>query len=1023
MRSNELNEVVDGTPLSHWHDRFRDKSRHCTISLNGVEAGAYVGETLQDVINRSNFYVPHVCFHPQMGGLQTCDTCMVEVNGKIQRACATLLKGGETVVTESAAAAAARLAGMDVILGNHLLYCTVCDNSNGNCTVHNTANAMKIEHQKIPYRHKPYDQDLSNPFYRYDPDQCILCGRCVEACQNVQVNETLSIGWELDVPRVLWDGGKPIAESSCVSCGHCISVCPCNALMEKSMIGEAGYFTWIEPKTLDHMIDVVKGIEPELGYGAIMKLSEAEAAMRESRIEKTKTVCTYCGVGCTYEVWTRDRHILKVEPFGGPANGISTCVKGKFGWDYTNSRDRILKPLIRDREAGFFRESTWDEALTLIARKFREVKEQHGPDALAFVASSKTTNEEAYLMQKLARAVIGTNNMDNCSRYCQSPATEGLWRTVGYGGDSGTITDIERASLIIIVGANPAENHPVLCTRVKQAQKLRGTKLIVSDLRKNEMAERADIHLHPRGGTDLFWVSAVTKYIIDKGWHAKDFIAKWCNGFDAYYESLAPFTLEAAERTTGIPQATLVHVAEMIHKSPATCILWAMGITQHHNGADNSTSLSNLLLITGNYMRTGTGAYPLRGHNNVQGASDFGAMPKYMHGYQKIEDAEARERVSKVWGAPVPTGKGLDNHEMVRAAMEGNLKVMYVKGEDMSTADTNQNEVHEAFKKLDFLVLQDCFFTDACRFADVILPASPALEKDGTFTNTERRIQRLYKAMEPLGESRPDWIILRDIANLLGAQWNYQHPADIMAEAASCAPMFAGVTYERLEGWNSLCWPVQADGTDTPLLYTDGFHFPDKKARLTPVPFSEPTEQPTEEYPYHLNNGRLLEHFHEGAMTYRVPGIASITPDTFLELSPELAAKLGVTSGRWLRVKSPYGFVRVRALVTDRVQGTEVYMPLNSVTEPVNRLTSSNVDKDTHTPAYKELSVAIEVLPQQAEDPLPPWNFRIAGHRTPQHGVEVQRKWKRKGYRMPGSTAQLVKIELQEAESMLRRVD
>ncbi len=1001
-------EIVAGTPLAHYHDRFRDHAQACLVTVDGRAIAAYAGQTLQDVLNRSAIAIPHVCFHPQMGPIRTCDTCMVEIDGALVRACDTPCREGLAVATGSDRAKAAQREAFDRILGNHLLYCTVCDNNNGNCTVHNTTAELAIAHQRIPYKTKPYAKDTSNPFYRYDPDQCILCGRCVEACQNVQVNETLSIRWEDENPRVLWDGGKPIGESSCVSCGHCVSVCPCNALMEKSMLGRAGTLTWLSDKAVHDMIDVVKGIEPEVGYGPILEVSQAEATMREADVRKTKTVCTYCGVGCSYEVWTKGRHILKIEPYGGPANGISTCVKGKFGWDYTNSHDRLLKPLVRTDDGQSFREASWDEALDLVARRFTEIKNEHGPDALAFVASSKTTNEEAYLMQKLARGVIGTNNMDNCSRYCQSPATEGLWRTVGYGGDSGTIADIERASLVIIIGANPAENHPVLCTRIKQAQKLRGTKIIVSDLRKNEMAERAELFLRPRPGTDMIWLSAVTKYIVDQGWHASAFIDRWVNGFDDYHRSLSSFTLAYAEERSGLSEDTLRRVATMLRDSPATCICWAMGITQHGAGADASTAISNLLLATGNYMRTGTGAYPLRGHNNVQGASDFGAMPAYFPGYQKIADAEVRARFEKGWGVTLSSKKGLDNHEMVDAAFKGKLKSLYVTGEDMSTADSNQNVVHRAFSNLEFFVVQDCFFTDACRYADVVLPASPALEKDGTFTSTERRIQRLYQALEPLGESRPDWRIVRDIANKLSAGWRYTHPSQVMDEAASLIPLFAGVSYERLAGWNSLCWPVQSDGTDTPLLYADKFHFPDGKARFHPLVWTEPSEQPDDQYPYHLNNGRLLEHFHEGHMTYRTP-LREITTDTFIELAPDLAAELGVADGRWIEIRSRHGVAKARAVVSDRVHGKEVYMPINSAFEPVNRLTSSNVDKDTHTPAFKEVAVQLRPLDAVGERPLPRRNFRY-GHRTPQAGVEVERKWRRPDYHLPGPSGGLVQI-------------
>jgi formate dehydrogenase major subunit len=497
------------------------------VNIDGVVREAQPDELLIDLTNRAGASVPHVCYHPQLGPVQTCDTCIVEENGRLIRACATRVADGMTISTKSAKASAAQVEAFDRILSNHLLYCTVCDNNNGNCTVHNTTKLLAIEHQRIPFRSKNYEVDNTNPFYRYDPDQCILCGRCVEACQNVEVNETLSINWEDPNPRVLWDGGSTIGESSCVSCGHCVTVCPCNALMEKSMLGHAGFLTSLKKSALSGMIEVVKGVEPETGYGSILQVSEAEEAMREHRIRKTKTVCTYCGVGCSFDVWTKDRHILKVAPEHGPANGISTCIKGKFGWGHINSEDRLTTPLIR--EGDKFRQASWDEAIGLVASKLSDIKTKDGADSLAFISSSKCTNEESYLLQKLARAIIGTNNVDNCSRYCQSPATVGLFRTVGYGGDSGSISDMEKADLVIIVGSNTAESHPVIATRVKSSHKLEGQKLIVSDLREHEMARRADLFLHPKPGTDLVWLSAVSRYLLDSGLAHTKFLDRWVN--------------------------------------------------------------------------------------------------------------------------------------------------------------------------------------------------------------------------------------------------------------------------------------------------------------------------------------------------------------------------------------------------------------------------------------------------------------------------------------------------------------
>ncbi len=974
------------------------------ISIDGTGYEAVAGDRLVDAINRAGVQLSQVCYHPQLGPIQTCDTCIVEINGELVRACASMAAPGMKVSTTGERAQSARTEAFDRILRNHELYCTVCDNNNGNCTVHNTTKLLGIEHQRYPFQAKPYETDNSNPFYRYDPNQCILCGRCVEACQDLQVNETLSIRWEDPQPRVLWDGGAPIGESSCVSCGHCVTVCPCNALMEKSMLGHAGFLTGFSKHVLDGMIDVVKGLEAETGYSAILSVSEAEAAMRTSRIRRTKTVCTYCGVGCSFDLWTKDRHILKVEPAEGPANGVSTCVKGKFGWDFVNHPERLTKPLIR--EGDRFREAEWDEALDLVTRRFLDIKAAHGPDAMAFIASSKCTNEEAYLMQKLARAVIGTNNVDNCSRYCQSPATMGLFRTVGYGGDSGSIADIEQADLVVIVGSNTAESHPVLATRVKRAHKLHGQKLIVADLREHEMARRADLFLRARPGTDLVWLCAVSRYILDKGLADTEFLNQWANGLDEYRKSLEPFTLEFASQTCGVAMATLKQVAHMIGEAERVCALWAMGVTQHGNGSDTSTAISNLLLVTGNYMRPGTGAYPLRGHNNVQGASDHGAMPNFLPGYQSVNDPEVRARFESHWGVSVPSTKGLDNHEMVDAIHHGQLRSMYLCGEEMSIVDSNANYVSEAFRKLDFFVVQDIFFSSTCRFADIILPASPSLEKEGTFTSTERRVQRLYQVFEPREGSRPDWIIIQDVAKRLGADWNYRRPSEIMDEIATLTPLFAGVDYERLQGYNSLQWPVAPDGSDQPLLYTKSFAFPDGKARLFPIAWRESRECRDSEFDLHLNNGRLLEHFHEGNLTHRIPGIHAKTPDTFVEVSPDLARSRGIESGSLVQLTSPHGRVRVRALVTDRVQDGELYMPMNSSTSPVNLLTGSHTDPVTHTPAYKDTAVRMEVLAAAGESPLPRNNFRF-GRPTPQNGVEVERKWRQPGYRFPDALVQI----------------
>ncbi|MBA4533222.1 formate dehydrogenase subunit alpha [Brevibacillus halotolerans] len=966
-----------------------------SFTINDTLHQAKEGTRILDYLLEQDIKHPHICYSPILGPIQTCDTCTCEINGQLMRACSTVVEEGMSIQTASSPAKEAQKQAMDRVLENHMLYCTVCDNNNGNCRVHNTVELMEVEHQERPFREKGYEVDMSHPFYRYDPNQCILCGRCVEACQDLQVNETLTIDWEREMPRVIWDQDKAINESSCVSCGHCVTVCPCNALMEKTMLGEAGFMTKMGKELLDPMIELVKEVEP--GYSGILAISEAEAAMRETRTKKTKTVCTFCGVGCSFEVWTKGRQILKIEPSEeAPVNSISTCIKGKFGWDFVNSNERLSTPLIRRGEE--FVPATWEEALTLIASKWKEMKQKYGGDAFGFVSSSKTTNEEAYLVQKLARQVFETNNVDNCSRYCQSPATDGLLSTVGYGGDSGVISDIAAAGLVIIVGANPTEGHPVLATRVKRAKKLHGQKLIVSDLRKHEMAERSDLYLHPNQGTDFVWLTAVAKYIIDQGWHDVDFLAKRVNYLEEYKEAIQNYTLEYAEKVTGISQEQLKETAKMICEADGTCVLWGMGVTQNVAGSHTSAAIANLLLVTGNFGRHGAGAYPLRGHNNVQGACDMGSLPNWLPGYQSISDDEARQKFEKAYDVKISNKPGYTNIQMLEAVEAGTLKAMYLIGEDMAWVDSNSNHVQETLSKLDFFVVQDIFFTRTAQFADVILPAAPSLEKDGTFTNTERRIQRLYQALPTWEDSKPDWWIITQLANHLGANWGYTHPGDIMDEIASLSPLFSGVSYERLANWNSLIWPVLPDGTDEPLLYINRFNFPDGKARLSLVEYVPPISY-SAEFDLVVNNGRLLEHFHEGNMTNKSKGIQYKVPEVFVEVSPELACERGVKDGSLVRLVSPYGAIKLRAVVTNRVQGKELYVPMNSVSSDnaINILTGNVGDIRTQTPAYKQTKVRLEVLEHSGQNPLPKNNPRNA-KRNPQLGVQVDRKWARADY-------------------------
>ncbi|KAA6044541.1 formate dehydrogenase subunit alpha [Pantoea sp. Bo_7] len=975
----------------------------CTIIYNGERLSGAADQPLIDFLQQQGKKLPHVCYHPALPPLQSCDVCWVSADGEQVRGCTLRTYEGMQVVSEGADLAAAQQEGMDRILNRHELYCTVCEHNTGDCTLHNAVADMHMPIQFYPYERKPYTKDHSNPFYTYDPDQCILCGRCVEACQNIEVNETLSIDYSAEHPRVLWDGGTEIAGSSCVSCGHCVTVCPCNALLEKTMQPDAGPFTRMDEDLKRPFIDAIKKMEKSIGMEPITGISLIDDALRKTEIKKTKTVCTYCGVGCSFEVWTRDRHILKVQPVAeAPVNGISTCVKGKFGWDFVNSPNRLTTPLIR--ENGAFRPASWEEALNRVAEGLRAVAHQHGGAAIGFIGSSKASNEEAYLTQKIARLIFGTNNVDNSSRYCQNPATQGLFRTVGYGGDAGTLRDLQQTDLIITVGSNLAENHPVFASHIKQSHKHHGQKLLVVDPRKHEMAERADCYLRIRPGTDMVWASAMAKYMFDHHYADDAFLAERVNDVDAYRASLAPFTLEMASEVTGLSVEALTEAAEMIGQANSACILWAMGITQHSHGADASTALSNLLLVTGNYGRPGTGGYPMRGHNNVQGASDFGCLSNVYPGYESVTDDAVREKWARAWQvAPeaLSDEEGLDNFLMIEHAHDKQLRAMYIIGEDTAFSDANSTKVDEAFSQLDFMVVQDIFMSKTARYADVVLPGCPSLEKEGTFVNTERRIQHFSPAFAPLGESRPDWQILTDLAARLGHHWRYPNPGAIMAEAAGIADLFAGVSYEQLVGWQSQLWPVKADGSSTPLLYTDAFAFPDGKARLYALEWQPPEEQPDAEYDLLLNNGRMLEHFQSTNQTGQGGRIMSLSPNWFVEISPQLAEARQLQEGDWVEIRSRRGALEVPVVVTDRAAGNVLFIPIHYGKPGVNGLTGNHHDPDVNTPAYKEIAVSLRKLARQPQPhPLPLHNFRH-GQRTPLDHLPVEVKWQQPEYRLP----------------------
>ena len=956
------------------------------FKYQGRKVVAGEGELLLEALLRDGTYIPHLCYVRGMRPLRTCDLCLVEVDGKVVRACETQVRDGMTV-----SQAPKWKEALSRLLNNHNLYCTLCDN-NVECELHDVVVKSGVSRQE--FREKPYPVDDSNPFYVYDPSQCILCGRCVEACQNLVVNEVIRMGWELDPPRVVWNG-ENVDQSSCVSCGTCVTVCPVNALMEKTMLGRAGLLTGMNPVTKKRLIGVMKSTERN--FSPLLLLSELDSISRRGLIKRGKTVCTFCGTGCSFEVWVRGREVLKVEPRPeSPVNGLGTCVKGKFGYSFVNSNERLTKPLIR--QGHEFREASWEEALDLVARKLREIRDKYGPDSVGVIASCTSTNEEVYLTQKFARQVIGTNNVDNCARYCQSPATTGLLRTVGYGADSGSIHDMECADLLILIGTNTAEAHPVIASRIKRAKKHGNLRLVVVDVRMHEMAERADLFLTPRVGTDLVLINGVARYILERGWEDRKFVEERTENFQEYVKSLEPYNLQYVEEVTGIPKEKIITLAEMIHESRNVAVAWAMGVTQHQDGSETSTAISNLLLLTGNYGRPCCGAFPLRGHANVQGAGDVGGLPNFLPGYQSLNDPEVIKKFEEAWEIKLPRKPGLTSTEMVDKTLTGELKAMYIIGEDKVMADADQGRVREALSKLEFLVVQDLFLTETAKLAHVILPACSSLEKEGTFTNTERRIQRLYRVLDPLPGCKTDMEILQELAKLMGFNWDYSGPEEVMREISRLSPIHAGVTYQRLENFGSLQWPVTEDGQDSPYLYRDRFPFPDGRARFYPTTFIEPRST-GEKYDLYLVNGRLLEHFHWTNQTGRTP-LKRKVPETFLEVSPQLAKERGWREGDVVLVESPVGRLRTRILITGRVSGNRVFLSIHGQGDSaVNLVTEDIRDPTSKTPAYKEVPVRVEKLEECVGCPpvLPKGNPRN-WTRNPRKGVEVELKWRRKDY-------------------------
>ncbi|MFC4440120.1 MULTISPECIES: formate dehydrogenase subunit alpha [Natrialbaceae] len=1008
------------------------------LTVDGETVRVDSGETLLDAIESVGADVPALCHYDrsdEIGPRSECRTCVVETNEHgLVPACSFPAEEGLTVRTESADASEVRDVNLDLVLSNHNLRCTTCG-QNGRCELQDTAIEQEVEEPRygvFDEREEYEPLDDTSPFIRIDRNKCILCNRCVEACNDVQVEGVLRIEGTGEDTRIAFQNeSEAMAGSSCVSCGHCATVCPTGSITEKGLadtatlpvpgfnqknsIGEtieydpdegadpatepaepapsgvAGMMARARREAGSALRDVGERalVEAEhagesvaasvLSEGQMFDIAEFVADHRLDDVDVTETTCGYCSVGCRFDVYSRDDEVLGVRPTDAdhaPANdGFSTCVKGKFGYDFVNSDDRLEQPLVR--EDGELREATWEEALDRIATELSAITDEYGADSIACLASSKCTNEEDYLLQKFARQVLGTKNVDNCARLCHSSTVAALKQTVGYGAMTNRIEDVANTDCYLITGSNTTESHPVLATRIKQNVR-DGADLFVFDPRKVGIAEHADQYTRVEPGYDVAWINGLTRYVLEHDLHDEEFVEARTRNFEELKEKVEPFTPAEVERLCGVDPDDLASAAETIATADTCVFGWAMGMTQHSHGTQNVLALANLALVTGHVGEPNAGLSPFRGHNNVQGGGgDMGTLPNSLPGYQPVDDPDVRDAFEDVWGDRPPGEIGLTVPEMFTEANAGNVRGMYVMGENPALSEPDISHAEETLEALDFLVVQDIFLTETAEHADVVLPAASFAEKSGTFTNTERRVQLVGQAVDPPGRARQDWRILQALANRLGYDWSYDAPATIMDEISDLVPIYGGITHDRLAREGGLQWPCRdEDDPGTPYLYEDEFNFEDGMARFVPADLGEPGEIPDEEYPLTLTTGRVLYHFHTGTLTRRVDGIMSHVSESFVEVHPDTAGRLGIADGQDVTIESRRGSIVVEAQVSDRPDRGVVFMPMHFARGAVNTLTQKQFDPISGIPEYKVSSVRIgpadSAVPDGEHDvPLP----------------------------------------------------
>ncbi|MGF0239698.1 formate dehydrogenase subunit alpha [Rhodococcus sp. IEGM1300] len=904
----------------------RDSQVQVTLNIDGRSISVPEGTSVMRAAALLGTTIPKLCATDSLEAFGSCRMCLVEIDGMrgYPASCTTPVSEGMSVHTQTPKLATLRRNVMELYISDHPLDCLTCS-ANGNCELQTVAGQVGLREVRYGYEgdnHLADVKDTSNPYFDYDPSKCIVCNRCVRACEETQGTFALTITGRGFESRVSAAGGENFLDSECVSCGACVQACPTATLMEKSVV-ELG--------------------QPE---------------------RSVITTCAYCGVGCSFRAEMKGDKLVRMVPDkNGQANHGHSCVKGRFAWGYATHPDRITKPMIRNNIKDPWQEVSWDEAVTYAASEFRRLQQKYGRDSIGGITSSRCTNEETYLVQKLVRAAFGNNNVDTCARVCHSPTGYGLKQTLGESAGTQSFDSVMKADVILVMGANPSDAHPVFASQLKRRLR-EGARLIVIDPRRIDLVDsvhaRAELHLALRPGTNVAMLNALAHTIVTEGLLNQAFIDERCEGSDfarwSEFVSRAENSPEVLGLICGVDAADIRAAARLYAGAGNAAIYYGLGITEHSQGSTAVMGIANLAMATGNIGREGVGVNPLRGQNNVQGSCDMGSFPHELPGYRHISNEVVRTQFEQAWNVTLQPDPGLRIPNMFEAALAGSFKGLYCQGEDIAQSDPNTQHVTAALSAMECVVVQDIFLNETARFAHVFLPGSSFLEKDGTFTNAERRISRVRKVMEPLG-GKADWEGTVALANALGYPMNYTHPSQIMDEIASLTPTFTNVSYAALDSHGSLQWPCNAAAPDgTPTMHIE--QFVRGKGRFMLTGYVPTEEKVNNRYPLLLTTGRILSQYNVGAQTRRTENVAWHDEDR-LEIHPTDAESRGINEGDWVGIGSRAGQTVLRARVTERVAPGVVYTTFHFPESGANVITTDNSDWATNCPEYKVTAVEV----------------------------------------------------------------